>query len=222
MCRVFSCVVGRGCLLWPVCSLGKTLLAFSCFIPYSPSRKSFKSDSHSFCWTLAIKPNSPKLTGKIGSGSTSRISWSTRVQRWLWRLLAISSACPDCLRCLRQQRSTLSMESSRVWARWKDGWHICFLWRLWRSSGIVRIISYPRLRKKFHQSRPFARLYVRTWFTRLNLNCVYHVRFPLPVRLEFKALQEEQPVTVESILYLQNQVRSSMPDSDISFRQNPY
>ena len=29
MCRVFSCVVGRGCLLWPVHSLGKTLLAFS-------------------------------------------------------------------------------------------------------------------------------------------------------------------------------------------------
>jgi len=29
MCRVFSCVVGRGCLLWPVCSLGKTLWAFA-------------------------------------------------------------------------------------------------------------------------------------------------------------------------------------------------
>ena len=29
MCRVFSCVVGRRCLLWPVCSLGKTLLAFA-------------------------------------------------------------------------------------------------------------------------------------------------------------------------------------------------
>ena len=29
MCTVFSCVVGRGCLLWPVCSLGKTLLAFA-------------------------------------------------------------------------------------------------------------------------------------------------------------------------------------------------
>ena len=28
MCRVFSCVVGKGCLLWPVRSLGKTLLAF--------------------------------------------------------------------------------------------------------------------------------------------------------------------------------------------------
>ena len=29
MCRVFSCVVGRGCLLWPARSLGKTLLAFA-------------------------------------------------------------------------------------------------------------------------------------------------------------------------------------------------
>ena len=28
-CRVFSCVVGRGCLLWPVHSLGKILLAFA-------------------------------------------------------------------------------------------------------------------------------------------------------------------------------------------------
>ena len=29
MCRVFSCVIGRECLLWPVHSLGKTLLAFA-------------------------------------------------------------------------------------------------------------------------------------------------------------------------------------------------
>ena len=29
MCRIFSCVVGRGCLLWPMHSLGKTLLAFA-------------------------------------------------------------------------------------------------------------------------------------------------------------------------------------------------
>ena len=31
MCRVFSCVVGRACLLWPAHSLGKTLLAFGLF-----------------------------------------------------------------------------------------------------------------------------------------------------------------------------------------------
>ena len=29
MCRIISCVVGRGCLLWPMHSLGKTLLAFT-------------------------------------------------------------------------------------------------------------------------------------------------------------------------------------------------
>ena len=29
MCRVFSYVVGRECLLWPACSLSKTLLAFA-------------------------------------------------------------------------------------------------------------------------------------------------------------------------------------------------
>ena len=29
MCRVFSCVVGRGCLLWPVHFLGKILLIFA-------------------------------------------------------------------------------------------------------------------------------------------------------------------------------------------------
>ena len=29
MCRAFSCVVGRGCLLWPVRSLGRTLSAFA-------------------------------------------------------------------------------------------------------------------------------------------------------------------------------------------------
>ena len=29
MCRVVSCVVERGCLLWPVLSLDKTLLVFT-------------------------------------------------------------------------------------------------------------------------------------------------------------------------------------------------
>ena len=36
MCRVFSCVVGRGCLLWPGRSLGKTLLAFALLHSITP------------------------------------------------------------------------------------------------------------------------------------------------------------------------------------------
>ena len=37
-CGVTSCGVGRGCFLWPVCSLGKTLLALPCFILYSKAK----------------------------------------------------------------------------------------------------------------------------------------------------------------------------------------
>ena len=37
-CVVFCCVVWRGCLLWPVRSLWKTLLALPCFIPYSKAK----------------------------------------------------------------------------------------------------------------------------------------------------------------------------------------
>ena len=45
MCRVVSCVVGRGCLLWPVHSLGKTLLSYSLlfFILYSKAKLAFHS-----------------------------------------------------------------------------------------------------------------------------------------------------------------------------------
>ena len=35
VCTVISCVVGQRCLLWPVHSLGKTLLAFACFTLHS-------------------------------------------------------------------------------------------------------------------------------------------------------------------------------------------
>ena len=38
MCRVVSCVVGEGCLLWPVCSLDKTVLSLPCFILYSKAK----------------------------------------------------------------------------------------------------------------------------------------------------------------------------------------
>ena len=50
MCRVFSCVVGSECLLWPVRSLGKTLLAFAML--------------HS----VLQETNLPGVTGKFGLG----------------------------------------------------------------------------------------------------------------------------------------------------------
>ena len=45
MFRVFSCVVGRGCLLWPVHSVGSTLLAFA--LLHFDSKAKFASYSSS-------------------------------------------------------------------------------------------------------------------------------------------------------------------------------
>ena len=59
MCRVFSCVVGRGCLLWPVRSLVKTLLAFallhSSFQGQIYSQSYGFSSSHVWMWELDFK-----------------------------------------------------------------------------------------------------------------------------------------------------------------------
>ena len=46
MCTVFSCVVGRGCLLWPVHLLGRTLLAFP--LLHSVSKTKFACYSRCF------------------------------------------------------------------------------------------------------------------------------------------------------------------------------
>ena len=55
MCRVFSCLVGRGWLLWPVRSLGKTLLGFALvhsvlqvFYAWRPTRR-FRNNTQKRC-----------------------------------------------------------------------------------------------------------------------------------------------------------------------------
>ena len=35
ICRAISCVVGKGCLLWPICCLGKTLLPFASMLHFA-------------------------------------------------------------------------------------------------------------------------------------------------------------------------------------------
>ena len=58
MCRVFSCVVGRGCLLWPVCSLGRILLAFALLHSVLQGQMTV---SPGICWLPTFAFQSPTM-----------------------------------------------------------------------------------------------------------------------------------------------------------------
>ena len=94
MCRVFSCVVGRGCLLWPVCSLGKILsLCPASFriprpnLPVTPGVSwlptfAFQSKKGHLCWVLVLK-------GLVGPHRTIQLQllqhyWSGHGLGLLW------------------------------------------------------------------------------------------------------------------------------------------
>ena len=80
MCRVFSCVVGRGCLIWPLHSLGKTLLAFVLFFFFFLySKAKFASYSMSlltshFC--IPVPYNEEDIYLGVSSRRSCRSSWN--------------------------------------------------------------------------------------------------------------------------------------------------
>ena len=66
-CVVFSCVVGRRCLLWPVRSLGKTLLAFAVM---SPESWHWNQADYILCsqrWRSSIQSAKTRLGADCGS-----------------------------------------------------------------------------------------------------------------------------------------------------------
>ena len=68
---VISCVVGRGCLLLPVCSLGKTLLAFALL--------HFVLQGHT-CLLLCGSWQTEKFWKRWECQTTSHASWETCMQ----------------------------------------------------------------------------------------------------------------------------------------------
>ena len=72
MCRIFSCVVGRGCLLWPVHFLGKTLLLLiypllPCWILKTKLRADYGSDHELLIAKFRLKLKKVrKTTGPFG------------------------------------------------------------------------------------------------------------------------------------------------------------
>ena len=72
-CGVFSCVVGRGCLLWPVRSLGKTLLAFASYPPIKKRIGCLILESTGLGWLWALAQGSNDVTGCHLTLSSSQV-----------------------------------------------------------------------------------------------------------------------------------------------------
>ena len=72
ICRVFSCAVGRGCLLWPVRSLGKTLISL-CPASFCTPRPNFPV-TPGVSWLPIFACQSPIMKGTSFLGDSSRRS----------------------------------------------------------------------------------------------------------------------------------------------------
>ena len=84
MCRVFSCVVGRGCLLWPVPFLGKTLLAFALLHSVFQGQICLllqKISQSNYTRTTALS-NSMKLSHARGATQDGRVMVESSDRMW--------------------------------------------------------------------------------------------------------------------------------------------
>ena len=84
MCRVFSCVVGRGCFLWPVCSLGQTILAFAPTSFCTPRPHLPVTPGVSWLLTFALQSPIMKRTSFWGVSSRNLVDLHRIVQVQLY------------------------------------------------------------------------------------------------------------------------------------------
>ena len=78
MCRVFSCVIGRGCLLWPVHFLGKTLLV--CPASFCTPRPNLPV-TLGVSWLPTFAFESPRMKRTSFLGVSSKRSCSVQFSR---------------------------------------------------------------------------------------------------------------------------------------------
>ena len=84
MCRVFSCVVGSGCLLWPVCSLGRTWLAFA--LIHSVLQGQICLLLQEFLDFVPVHPKGDQswvFIGRTDVEAETPILWPSDVKSWL-------------------------------------------------------------------------------------------------------------------------------------------
>ena len=115
MCRVFSCVFERGCLLWPVLSLGKTLLAFA--LLHSVLEKTLGSP-------LDCKEIQPVHTkgdpswvffGRTDTEAETPILWPPHAKSWL------IGKDSDAGRDWGQDEKGMTESEMAGWHHWLDG-----------------------------------------------------------------------------------------------------
>ena len=93
MCRVFSCVGGRGCLLWPVYSLGKIALAQLHYVLQSQGTWSVRSMNQDKDTHIPLHQG-PVVSaiGNIALGASTGLQLSTSsTTAWSWWLLLLLS-----------------------------------------------------------------------------------------------------------------------------------
>ena len=126
MCRVFSCVVGRGCLLWPVCSYGKTLLVFALLHSIFQGQICLLLQVSPHSSTLAWKipwmeePGRPQSMGSLESDMTERLHFHFSLS-----CIGEGNGNPLQCSCLENPRdgeawwaTVYGVTQSRTWLKW--------------------------------------------------------------------------------------------------------
>ena len=165
VCRVFSCVVQRGCLLWPVHSLGKTLLAFAllhsvlqgqiCLFSSVQFSHSVMSDS--------LRPHEPQHARPPCPSPTPRVHSNPCLSSWRCHPTIPSSVIPfsSCLNLSQHQglfplvsfshqvAKVLEFQLQHQSFQWIQDW-FSLGWTGWislQSKGLSRVFSNTTVQK---------------------------------------------------------------------------
>ena len=125
MCRAVSCVVGKGCLLWPKCSLDKSVLAFTLlhFVFHGQTCLLFQVSLDLLVW----KRCPIHYRGLEWKSRKSRNTWSNReIWPWSteWSRAKVIEFCQENALFIANtttQEKTLHMDITR-WSIPKSGW----------------------------------------------------------------------------------------------------
>ena len=187
VCRILSCVVRRGCLLWPVHSLGKAPLSCA-LLHFVHQGQTYLLLHVSFGFLLLH----------------SSLWWKT----WGWKWYLVSQECP-CWMCTGKAGAA---KGGRLWrCRWcprlqrgatehlPGPWGECWVLTRWQKAG-GRGESEPWFYWDFLGKDKAGRVNILGW-TGLNNSCGFQAKRVLP-RERTGQSKHPLPTTQEMTLYM--------------------